>query len=119
MCRWKPPDNASCQYIAEQFRRFHRHPVRRQYTVMTDYILQIAQTQYKRVSVDGPSQWSGTHTEKCSRPTMIYRPAKGFYEWAKPEMFKMHGRGISEYADLAAGAYLHMAMEGYRCPVRM
>ncbi|MFA5741163.1 MAG: 3'-5' exonuclease, partial [Bacteroidales bacterium] len=39
---------------------------------------------------------------------------KGFYEWAgKPEMFKMRGRGILEYADLAPLAYLHMAMEGY------
>ncbi len=102
------------EYIAEQFRRFHRYPVRRRYTVMTDYILQIAQTQYK-VSVDGAKRnMVREQIRKMFTANNDMQAYKGFYEWAgKPEMFKMRGRGILEYADLAPLAYLHMAMEGY------
>ncbi len=102
------------EYIAEQFRRFHRYPIRRRHTVMTDYILQIAQTQYK-VTVDTAKRnMLRERIRKMFTANNDLQAYKDFYEWAgKPEMFKMRANRTLEYADLAPLAYLHMALEGY------
>jgi DNA helicase-2/ATP-dependent DNA helicase PcrA len=102
------------EYIAEQFRRFHRYPVRRRYTVMTDYILQIAQTQYK-VTVDTAKRnMLRERIRKMFTANNDLQAYKDFYEWAgKTEMFKMRANRTLEYADLAPLAYLHMALEGF------
>ena len=102
------------EYIAEQFRRFHRYPIRRRYTVMTDYILQIAQTQYK-VTVDTAKRnMVRERIRKMFTANNDLQAYKGFYEWAgKPEMFKMRANHTLEYADMAPLAYLHMVLEGY------
>ena len=102
------------EYIAEQFRRFHRYPIRRRYTVMTDYILQIAQTQYK-VTVDSAKRnMLRERIRKMFTANNSLQAYKGFYEWLdKPDLFKLRANHTLEYADLAPLAYLHMALEGY------
>jgi DNA helicase II / ATP-dependent DNA helicase PcrA len=102
------------EYIAEQFRRFHRYPIRRRYTVMTDYILQIAQTQYK-VTVDTAKRnMLRERIRKMFTANNSLQAYKGFYEWLdKPGLFKLRPNHTLEYADLAPLAYLHMALEGY------
>jgi DNA helicase-2/ATP-dependent DNA helicase PcrA len=101
------------EYIAEQFRRFHRYPIRRRYTVMTDYILQIAQTQYK-VTVDSAKRnMVRERIRKMFTANNSLQAYKGFYEWmGKPDLFKLRANHTLEYADLAPLAYLHMALEG-------
>ena len=76
------------EFINEQFKRFHRYPIRQRFETMTDYILEMMQLQYN-LTVSTPEK-----------------------NQLKKEMFKTRKNRILEYADLAPLAYLHIALNG-------
>lgn len=100
-------------FIEEQFRRFNRYPMRRRFEPMTDYILEMAQTQYHitvRAAERNILKKEIRNMFAGNNDIQVY---KDFFEWIdKPELFKMRKNRTLEYADLAPLAYLHMALEG-------
>lgn len=104
-----------CEYLAEEFRRFHRYPVRRRFEVMTDHIIETVKVQY-RIYL--------TTSERNALKKQIHNMFSGhndlqlykeFYQWAGvPEMFKLRKNRMLEYSDLAPLAYVHMALDGYK-----
>lgn len=103
------------EFIEEQFKRFNRYPMRQRFKTMADYILEMAQIQY-RVTVSTPER---NRLKKEIRnmfagnnDIQVYRD---FFEWAgAPEMFKMRRNHMLEYSDLAPLAYIHIALDGYK-----
>ncbi len=101
------------EFIEEQFRRFNRYPMRQRFETMTDYILEMAQIQY-RISVTTAER---NLLKKEIRNMFVgnndIQVYKDFFEWiGKPEMFKMRKNRALEYSDLAPLAYLHIALDG-------
>lgn len=101
------------EFIEEQFRRFHRYPIRQRFEVMTGYILEIAQVKYRiAITTDNRNMLKKAIRNMFAgnNDLLVY---KGFFEWiGKPEMFKLRKNRTLEYADLAPLAYLHMALDG-------
>ena len=101
------------EFIEEQFRRFNRYPMCQRFETMTDYILEMAQIQYRisvttaernRLKKEIRNMFAGNNE------IQVY---KDFLEWiGKPEMFKMRKNRTLEYSDLAPLAYLHIALYG-------
>jgi DNA helicase-2/ATP-dependent DNA helicase PcrA len=101
------------EFIDEQFRRFNRYPMRQRFEIMTDYILEMAQIQYRiaittinrnRLKKEIKNMFAGNNNFQ------VYR---AFFEWiGKPEMFKLRKNRTLENSDLAPLAYLHIALDG-------
>lgn len=103
----------SAGFIEEQFRRFHRYPMRQRFEVMTDHILEIAYVKYRIViTTDNRNMLKKAIRNMFAgnNDLLVY---KDFFEWiGKPEMYKLRKNHTLEYADLAPLAYLHMALDG-------
>ncbi|WP_029906736.1 UvrD-helicase domain-containing protein [Prevotella sp. 10(H)] len=103
------------EYIAEQFRRFHRYPMRQRFEIMTEYIADSLKTQYRVVLSTAECNLLKKEVKKMFAGNNDLQVYKDFFKWTgKPEMFKIQKGYILEYADLAPLAYLHIALEGLK-----
>ena len=101
------------EFIEEQFRRFNRYPMRRRFEVMTDYILNMAEIQYKITVTTAERNSLKKEIKKMFVGNNDIQLYKDFFEWVgKPDMFRMRKNRMLEYADLAPIVYLHIALEG-------
>lgn len=101
-------------FIAEQFRRFNRYPVRRRFEQIAACILELPEVKNRlevtaaarnRLKKEIRNMFAGNND------LQLY---KQFFAWlGKPGLFKTGKDRTLEYADLAPLAYLHMALEGY------
>jgi len=102
-------------FFAEEFRRFHRYPLRQRFEAMTEHILETLKVQY-RILLETP----GRNVLKSEIRKMFaghndLQLYKEFFAWAGiPEMFKLRKGHTLEYADLAPLAYLRIAMDGLK-----
>lgn len=100
-------------FIEEQFRRFNRYPMRLRFEAMTDYILEMAEVQYRITVTTAERNVLKKEIKKMFAGNDDIQVYKDFFEWTgKSAMFKMRKNRTLEYADLAPLAYLHIAMEG-------
>ena len=100
-------------FISEQFKRFHRYPVRQRFETMTDYILEMMKLQYNLTTTTAEKNLLKKEIKNMFAGNNDLQFYKDFFQWAgKPEMFKMRKNRTLEYADLAAIAYLHIALNG-------
>lgn len=107
-------------YIAEQFRRFNRYPMRRRFETMADYILELAQIQYRITGTTAERNLLKKEIRNMFAGNNDIQVYKDFFKWmGKPEMFKMRKNRTLEYSDLAPLAYLHIALEGNNAPNRV
>ncbi len=100
------------EYFANEFRRFHRYPVRQRFEVMTAYIVEELQRKYlpeistkekNRLEKEITAMFAGNND------LQLY---KDFFRWlGRPELFKLRKNHTLEYADLAPLAYLHICLE--------
>lgn len=101
------------EFINEQFKRFHRYPIRQRFETMTDYILEMMQLQYSLTVSTPEKNQLKKEIKKMFAGNNDLQIYKDFFEWVgKPEMFKTRKNRILEYADLAPLAYLHIALNG-------
>ena len=101
------------EFINEQFKRFHRYPIRQRFKTMTDYILEMMQLQYNLTVSTPEKNQLKKEIKKMFAGNNDLQIYKDFFEWiGKPEMFKTRQNRILEYADLAPLAYLHIALNG-------
>lgn len=101
------------EFINEQFKRFHRYPIRQRFETMTDYILEMMQLQYNLTVSTPEKNQLKKEIKKMFAGNNDLQIYKDFFEWiGKPEMFKTRKNRILEYADLAPLAYLHIALNG-------
>lgn len=100
-------------FISEQFKRFHRYPVRQRFETMTDYILEMMKLQYNLTTTTTEKKLLKKEIKNMFAGNNDLQLYKDFFQWAgKPEMFKIRKNRTLEYADLAAIAYLHIALNG-------
>lgn len=108
------------EFIAEQFRRFNRYPIRQRFENMTNYILEMAQIQYHITVTTAERNMLRKAVRNMFAGNSDIQVYKDFFEWlGKPEMFKMRKNRTLEYPDLAPLAYLHIALDGNNNPSRM
>ncbi|MDU1890134.1 MAG: UvrD-helicase domain-containing protein [Dysgonomonas sp.] len=101
------------EFIEEQFKRFNRYPMRQRFETMTDYILEMAEIQYKVTVTTAERNMLKKEIKNMFAANNDVQVYKDFFEWVgKPEMFKMKKNRTFEYSDLAPLAYLHLALEG-------
>lgn len=101
------------EFIEEQFRRFNRYPMRQRFETMTDYILEMAQIQYRITVTTAERNMLKKEIRKMFGGNNDIQVYKDFFEWiGKPEMFKMRKNWTLEYSDLAPLVYIHIALEG-------
>ena len=101
------------EFIDEQFRRFNRYPMRQRFEVMTDYILEIAQIQYRIAITTANRNRLKKEIKNMFAANNDLRVYKAFFDWiGKPALFKQRRNRILEYSDLAPLAYLHIALDG-------
>ena len=101
------------EFINEQFKRFHRYPIRQRFETMTGYILEMMQLQYNLTVSTSEENQLKKEINKMFAGNNDLQIYKDFFEWiGKPEMFKTRKNRILEYADLAPLAYLHIALNG-------
>lgn len=107
-------------FIAEQFRRFSRYPVRRRFEVMTDYIVERARIQYRITVTTAERRLLGKEIRNMFAGRDDIQLYRDFFAWAgKPHLFKLRKNRTLEYTDLAPLAYLHLALEGNSRPNRV
>lgn len=100
-------------FISEQFKRFHRYPIRQRFETMTDYILKMMKLQYNFTVTTAEKNLLKKEIKNMFAGSNDLQIYKDFFEWTgKPEMFKMRKNRTLEYADLAGLAYLHIALNG-------
>jgi DNA helicase-2/ATP-dependent DNA helicase PcrA len=125
------------EYIAGQFRRFHRMAIRKRFEPMADMIADELDIKYgivvttaerntlkreiramfaggagKTGGVGGTSGTNKTGKAGGASDLQIYRE---FFEWlGRPDMFRMRRGHTLEYSDLAPLAYLRIALDGTR-----
>jgi len=95
--------------------------MRQRFDTMTDYILEMAQVQYRITVTTAERNMLKKEIKKMFAGNNDIKVYKDFFEWTgKPEMFKMRKNRTLEYVDLAPLAYLHIALEGNstKSPVR-
>ncbi len=101
------------EFIDEQFRRFNRYPMRQRFEVMTDYILEIAQIQYRIAITTANRNRLKKEIKNMFAANNDLQVYKAFFEWiGKPALFKLRRNRILEYSDLAPLAYFHIALDG-------
>lgn len=107
-------------FIEEQFKRFDRLPVWRRFETMTDYILEMAQIQYRITVTTAERNLLKKAIRNMFAGNNDIQLYKDFFDRIeKPELFKMRKNRTLEYSDLAPLAYLHLALEGNQTPNRV
>ncbi len=100
-------------FIEEQFKRFNRLPMRRRFETMTDYILEMAQIQYRVTVTTAERNRLKKEIRNMFAGNDDIQVYTNFFEWlGQPGMFAMRKNRTLEYSDLAPLAYLHVALEG-------
>ncbi len=108
------------EFIDEQFRRFNRYPMRLRFEVMTDYILEMAQIQYRIAVTTANRNRLKKEIKNMFAANNDLQVYKSFFEWIeKPKMFKLRKNRMLEYSDLAPLAYLHIALEGKKAQTQV
>ena len=103
------------EFVGEQFKRFHRYPIRQRFETMADYILEMMKIQYNLTVTTAEKNLLRKEIKNMFSGNNDLQIYKDFFEWAgKPEMFKMRKNRMLEYADMAPLAYLHLALDGNR-----
>ncbi len=101
------------EFIDEQFRRFNRYPMRQRFEVMADYILKMAQIQYRIAITTANRNRLKKEIKNMFAANNDLQVYKTFFEWIeKTKMFKLRKNRTLEYSDLAPLAYLHIALDG-------
>ncbi len=101
------------EFIDKQFRRFNRYPMRQRFEVMTDYILEMAQIQYRIAVTTANRNRLKKEIKDMFAANNDLQVYKAFFEWIeKPKMFKLRKNRMLEYSDLAPLAYLHITLDG-------
>lgn len=101
------------EFIGDQFRRFHRYPVRQRFETMAEYILEMMKLQYNLTVTTAEKNLLKKEIKNMFAGNNDLQIYKDFFEWiGKPGMLKMRKNRTLEYADLAPLAYLHMALSG-------
>lgn len=101
------------QFIAEQFHRFNRYPMRQRFEAMTDYILDMLNVQYTFTVTTAHRNLLKKAIKQMFAGNNDLQVYKDFFAWTgKPELLKLRKNRTLEYADLAPLAYLHIALEG-------
>ena len=101
------------EFINEQFKRFHRYPIRQRFETMTDYILEMMKLQYNQTVSTPEKNQLKKEIKNMFAGNNDLQTYKDFFEWiGKPDLFKMRKNRLLEYADLAPLAYLHIALNG-------
>lgn len=104
------------EFIAEQFRRFDRYPMRGRFEPMTDYILEMMRVQYAFTVTTAEKNLLKKEIKKMFAGNSDIEVYKDFFAWiGKPKMFKMRKNRTLEYADLAPLAYIHLSLDGNNC----
>jgi DNA helicase-2/ATP-dependent DNA helicase PcrA len=103
------------EFIAEQFRRFHRMAIRERFEPMAGFIADELDIKYGIV----PTTAERNHLKREVRAMFAgnndMQLYKAFFEWlGKPEMFKPRRGNALEYSDLAPLAYLRIALNGIK-----
>lgn len=105
------------EFIEKQFRRFNRYPMRKRFDPMSDYILEMAEIQYRISATTAERNILRKAIRNMFEGNNDVQVYKDFFEWvAKPDMFKMRKNRTLEYSDLAPLAYLHIALNGNNIP---
>jgi len=100
-------------FIDEQFHRFNRYPMRHRFETMTDYILEMAEIQYRITVTTAERNMLKKEIRNMFNGNNDIQVYKDFFEWiGKPEMFKMRKNRTLEYSDLAPLAYIRMTLDG-------
>lgn len=100
-------------FISEQFKRFHRYPMRQRFDTMTDYILEMMKLQYNLTVTTAEKNILKKEIKSMFAGNNDLQVYKDFFKWVgKPDMFKMRKSRTLEYTDLAPLAYLHIALNG-------
>ena len=103
------------EYVAEQFRRFHRYPMRQRFEVMTDYIVEEVGVRYRVRLTTAERNALRNKIRDMFAGNNDLQVYKDFFEWlGMPGMFKLRKNRTVEYSDLAPLAYLHVALEGQK-----
>ncbi len=103
------------EYLAEEFRRFHRYPVRQRFDVMTEHILETLVRQYQVEITTADRNMLKKQVRKMFTGNNDLQLYKDFFQWAEvPEMFKLRKGHVLEYADLAPLAYLRISLDGLK-----
>lgn len=85
------------EFINEQFKRFHRYPIRQRFETMTDYILEMMQLQYNLTVRTPEKNQLKKEIKKMFAGNNDLQIYKDFFEWlGKPEMFKTRKNRILE-----------------------
>lgn len=101
-------------FIAEQFRRFNRYPVRRRFEQMAACILELPEVKNRMEVTAAERNRLKKEIRKMFTGNNDLQLYKMFFVWlGKPGLFKTGKNRTLEYADLAPLAYLHLALEGY------
>ena len=78
------------EFVGEQFKRFHRYPIRQRFETMTDYILEMMKIQYNLTVTTAEKNLLRKEIKNMFSGNNDLQIYKDFFEWAgKPEMFKM------------------------------
>jgi len=103
------------EYIDEQFRRFHRYPMRQRFEVMTDYIADAMKVRYRVTLTTAERNFLKKEIRNMFAGNNDLQVYKDFFEWVgAPEMFKIRKNRMIEYADLAPLAYIHISLDGLK-----
>lgn len=103
------------EYVGEQFRRFHRYPMRQRFEVMTDYIADAMKIQYRVTLTTAERNLLKKEIRNMFAGNNDLQVYKDFFQWiGMPRMFKMRKNYMLEYADLAPLAYLRIGLEGLK-----
>lgn len=101
------------EFIAEQFRRFDRYPMRQRFEAMADYILEMAQVKFRVAVTTANRNILKKEIRNMFAGNNDLHLYKDFFNRiGKPELFKLRKNHTLEYADLAPLAYLHMSLDG-------
>ena len=97
------------EFINEQFKRFHRYPIRQRFETMTDYILEMMQLQYNLTVSTPEKNQLKKEIKKMFAGNNDLQIYKDFFEWiGKPEMFKTRKKphtGVCGLSPFGLSAY--------------
>ena len=103
------------EYIEEQFNRFHRYPLRQRFEVMSNYISESMEIQYRISLSTAERNILKKEIRNMFAGNNDLQVYKDFFEWmGRPEMFKLRKSHTLEYSDLAPLAYIHIALDGVK-----
>lgn len=103
------------EYLSEQFRRFHRYPVRQRFDAMAEYIADELQIKYGTIIHTSDRKFLQKKIKGMFRGNNDLQLYKEFFEWVGlPKMFKMRRNKVLEHSDLAPLSYLRIVLDGLK-----